>query len=205
MAIRPIRISGDPVLHTRAQRVTAWDGELQELITDMVDTMRAAPGVGLAAPQVGVGLQVFVWEWEDAKGVLQEGCVINPTLSLGPMTRGKPDPEADLEGCLSVPHFRFPLRRAHRVVLTGLTPEQESLQISAQGWLARIFQHEYDHLQGTLYVDRLRWRGRREAKKEITEEGWGVPGLSWIPGTDDFEGSGHQAEEAQTGSDEPSA
>jgi len=196
VAIRPIRITGDPVLHSRAERVTVWNQDLQELITDMLDTMRAAPGVGLAAPQIGVGLQVFVWEWEDDSGELHEGCVVNPSLSLGPSTRGKPDPEADLEGCLSVPDLRFPLRRANRVVLTGLTPEQKSLQVSAQGWLARIFQHEYDHLQGTLYIDRLRWRMRREAAGEIKGEGWGLPGLSWTPGADEYEGSGHDPEEA---------
>jgi peptide deformylase len=163
---------------------------------DMVDTMRAAPGVGLAAPQIGVPLQVFVWEWVDDDGVAQEGAVINPVLSLGPKTRGKPDPEADLEGCLSVPDFRFPLSRTTRVVLTGFTPEKTPLQISAEGWLARIFQHEFDHLQGKLYIDRLRWRLRREARAEIKEEGWGIPGLSWTPGDDEYEGSGHEAEEA---------
>jgi len=196
VGIRPIRITGDPVLHTPAKPVTNWDDSLQELIQDMVDTMRAAPGVGLAAPQIGVPLQVFVWEWVDDDGVAQEGAVINPVLNLGPKTRGKPDPEADLEGCLSVPDFRFPLSRTTRVVLTGFTPEKTPLQISAEGWLARIFQHEFDHLQGKLYIDRLRWRLRREARAEIKEEGWGVPGLSWTPGDDEYEGLGHEAEEA---------
>lgn len=196
MGIRPIRITGDPVLHNPARRVTAWDESLHTLIADMVDTMRAAPGVGLAAPQIGVPLQVFVWEWEDDLGNHHEGVVINPALNLGPISRAQPDEAHDLEGCLSVPDFRFPLTRADRVVLTGLTPENTPLQISAEGWLARIFQHEYDHLQGKLYVDRLRWRLRREARADIKEEGWGVPGLSWTPGDDDFEGSGHETEEA---------
>lgn len=196
MAIRPIRITGDTVLHSPAKSVTEWDESLQNLITDMVDTMHAAPGVGLAAPQIGVPLQVFVWEWEDDDGVLHEGAVINPVLNVGPLSRAKPDEVHDLEGCLSVPDFRFPLTRADRVVLTGFTPERTPLQISANGWLARIFQHEYDHLQGKLYVDRLRWKLRREARADIKEEGWGVPGLSWTPGEDDFEGSGHEPEEA---------
>jgi peptide deformylase len=78
----------------------------------------------------------------------------------------------------------------------GLTHEGEPLQISATGWLASIFQHEYDHLRGILYVDRLRWRDKREARKEAREEGFGRPGLSWTPGVDDFEGSAHDAEEA---------
>jgi hypothetical protein len=106
MTVRPIRITGDPVLHTPTQDVVVWDSHLRQLVTDMVDTMRAAPGVGLAAPQIGVGLKVFVWEWSD-DDVLHEGVIINPTLSKARIPRGKPDAEADLEGCLSVPDFRF--------------------------------------------------------------------------------------------------
>ena len=194
MTIRPIRITGDPVLHTPAAPVTAFDDELQELLIDMVETMRAAPGVGLAAPQIGVSKQVFVWEWTDDDGVLQQGAVINPSLHVGPSRETRADPEADLEGCLSVPDSRFPLARAERAVLQGTTPQQTPLQITAEGWLARIFQHEFDHLQGTLYIDRLPWRLRRQARKEIREQGWGTPGHSWLPGVDDFE-SHREAEE----------
>lgn len=193
--MRPIRITGDPVLHTPAAPVTAWDDALQVLLIDMVDTMRTAPGVGLAAPQIGVSQQVFVWEWTDDDGVLQQGAVINPSLTVDPITRGKPDPEDDQEGCLSIPDFRYPLKRSERVILEGISPQQERIQIEASGWLARIFQHEFDHLQGTLYVDRLRFRLRREAHSEIREQGWGVPGLSWMPGVDSYE-SHHEAEEA---------
>ena len=195
MTIRPIRITGDPVLHSPAAPVTRFDDDLQELLTDMVDTMRAAPGVGLAAPQIGVSQQVFVWEWTDDDGILQQGAVINPTLNVGPLEKRTADPEGDLEGCLSVPDFRFPLSRAHRVVLRGTTPQQTPLRITAEGWLARIFLHEFDHLQGTLYVDRLPWRLKRRARKELREEGWGKPGESWLPGVDDYE-SDHEAEEA---------
>ncbi len=148
MTVRPIRITGDPVLHTPALPVTRFDDELQQLLYDMVDTMRAAPGVGLAAPQIGVSQQVFVWEWTDDEGILQQGAVINPTLDVGPRDRRSADPEADLEGCLSIPDLRFPLVRANRVILRGTTPQQNPLQITAEGWLARIFQHEFDHLQG---------------------------------------------------------
>jgi len=195
VSVRPIRITGDPVLHTRAAPVTSWDDSLQELLIDMVDTMRAAPGVGLAAPQIGVSQQVFVWEWTDDDGVFHQGAVINPTLKIGPRHRGKPDPDLDLEGCLSVPDLRFPLGRSDRVVLAGITPQGNPVQISAQGWLARIFQHEYDHLQGNLYIDRLRFRDKREARADIRDNGWGAPGNSWLPGVDDFE-SDHEAEEA---------
>ena len=153
MTIRPIRITGDPVLHSPAAPVTRFDDELHELLADMVDTMRAAPGVGLAAPQIGVSQQVFVWEWTDDDGILQEGAIINPTLHVGPLERRKADAEEDLEGCLSGPDFRYPLVRANRVVLRGTTPQQTSLQITAEGWLARIFQHEFDHLQGLLFLE----------------------------------------------------
>ena len=189
MAIRPIRITGDPVLHTRAQDVTTWDKHLQGLIYDMVDTMRAAPGVGLAAPQIGVPLRVFVWEWTDAEGHTHEGHVINPTLTLGPRPRGKAHPEDDEEGCLSVPDFRYPLTRHDTVVLRGFTSDNTPLHISASGWLARIFQHENDHLEGLLYIDRLPWRTLFRARREIKEGGFARPGLSWMPGLDDFERS----------------
>ena len=195
MTIRPIRITGDPVLHSPAAPVTRFDDELHELLANMVDTMRAAPGVGLAAPQIGVSQQVFVWEWTDDDGILQEGAIINPTLHVGPLERRKADAEEDLEGCLSVPDFRYPLVRANRVILRGTTPQQTSLQITAEGWLARIFQHEFDHLQGKLYVDHLPWRLRRTARKEVRAEGFGIPGKSWLPGVDDFE-SDHEVEEA---------
>ena len=195
MTIRPIRITGDPVLHSPAAPVTRFDDELHELLADMVDTMRAAPGVGLAAPQIGVSQQVFVWEWTDDDGILQEGAIINPTLHVGPLERRKADAEEDLEGCLSVPDFRYPLVRANRVVLRGTTPQQTSLQITAEGWLARIFQHEFDHLQGKLYVDHLPWRLSRTARKEVRAEGFGIPGKFWLPGVDDFE-SDHEVEEA---------
>ena len=196
MTVRPIRITGDPVLHTPAQPVVVWDSHLRQLVADMVDTMRAAPGVGLAAPQIGVGLQVFVWEWTDDDDVLHEGVVINPTLTKARIPRGRPDPEADLEGCLSVPDFRFALRRSDAVILRGRTLDDDDLEIQAEGWLARIFQHEFDHLQGTLYIDRLPWRTIVRARREIKEEGWARPGLSWLPGTDHYEGSGEDSEEA---------
>lgn len=194
MAIRPIRITGDPILHTRAQEVTTWDALLRKLVYDMVDTMRAAPGVGLAAPQVGVPLRVFVWEWTDSSGETHEGHVINPALSLGPHPRAKPHPDDDEEGCLSVPDMRFALTRAHTVVLQGVTVDNEPLQLSASGWLARIFQHEFDHLEGLLYVDKLPWRTLFRARREIKEEGFARPGLSWMPGLDHYEGSGQNSE-----------
>lgn len=98
MTIRPIRITGDPVLHSPAAPVTLFDDDLQELLTDMVDTMREAHGVGLAAPQIGVSQKVFVREWTDEDGILQQGAIINPTLNVGPLEKSTGDPEGDLEG-----------------------------------------------------------------------------------------------------------
>lgn len=196
MSVCPITITGEAVLHAKASPVTDFGAPLQQLVSDMVDTMRQAPGVGLAAPQIGVGLQVFVWEWSDDEDQLHEGAIVNPTLSRGPLPRRAVDGEADLEGCLSVPDFRYPLIRADDVVLSGLTPTGEPLMISAQGWLARIFQHEFDHLQGKLYIDRLPWKLRFSARREIREEGFGKPGNSWLPGVDAYEESDHEAEEA---------
>lgn len=196
MTVRPIWITGEPVLHRPARPVVDFGPELSDLITDLHDTMRRAPGVGLAAPQIGVGLRVFVWEWEDDSGIAHEGVVVNPRLDRSPVPRGGPDPDEDVEGCLSVPALRFPLQRAPHVVLTGVTGQGEPLSISADGWLARIFQHEMDHLEGTLYVDRLRWRDKRQARKEIKAEGWGRPQISWLPGLDNLEDSGEEPEEA---------
>lgn len=196
MSIQPIRITGDPVLHSPARAIEQFDAALTALISDMVETMRAAPGVGLAAPQIGVPLQVFVWEWEDDEGVLQEGTAVNPRLSLLTPAPRELDPVEDLEGCLSVPDARYPLARSPRVRLEGHTPDGSAFSVEADGWLARIFQHEYDHLQGTLYVDRLRWKDRRSARKEIKSQGWGVPGHQWTPGVDDFEGSGEESDES---------
>lgn len=196
MTVRAIRITGDPVLHAPARPVTDFDDKLANLVTDLVETMHEAPGVGLAAPQIGVSQQVFVWEWEDDAGTLHEGAIVNPSLTHSKPPRGKLDEDADLEGCLSIPDFRYPTRRSENVVLTGLSPSQQPLRVEASGWLARIFQHEWDHLQGHLYVDRLSFRARREARSDIRDAGWGKPGLSWMPGVDDFENSDHQAEEA---------
>ena len=196
MSVCPITITGEPVLHSKALPVTDFGARLQQLVSDMVDTMHKAPGVGLAAPQIGVGLQVFVWEWSDHEDQLHEGAIVNPTLTRGPLPRRAVDSEADLEGCLSVPDFRYPLIRADDVVLSGLSPAGEPVTISAEGWLARIFQHEYDHLQGKLYTDRLRWRLRWSARREIRAEGFGKPGNSWLPGVDAYEESDHEAEKA---------
>ncbi|MEK9908352.1 MAG: peptide deformylase, partial [Aquiluna sp.] len=119
MAIRPIRIWGDPVLHTPATAVEEINDEVRELVADMYETMDLAPGVGLAAPQVGVGLRIFVYSYE-YEGEELRGVAINPELELSDYVEGDPDPELESEGCLSLPGERFPLRRHSRAVLRAI-------------------------------------------------------------------------------------
>ncbi|MBH0023987.1 peptide deformylase [Salinibacterium sp. NSLL150] len=180
MAVLPIIITGDPVLHTPANPVTAFDSELTTLVNDMIETMEEAPGVGLAAPQVGVGLRIFVYDWTDDDDVHWHGVAINPELWQSPTPVLDAD-EADEEGCLSIPGERYPLARADRVILRAFDLQQQPFEIEASGWLARIFQHEYDHLDGVLYADRLQAPDAKAAAKAIRKQGWGQPGLSWLP------------------------
>jgi peptide deformylase len=188
MTIRPICITGNPVLHTKALEVTVFDDDLRTLVQDMYETMDEAPGVGLAAPQIGVNLRVFVYDWDAEDGSEQRGVVINPTLETSEIPEGEPDWEAESEGCLSVPGERFPLKRAGRATLKGIDLDQNPVHIEATGWFARIFQHEFDHLEGILYVDRLIEEYNAEAKEIIQERGWGKDGISWLPGEEKLEG-----------------
>ena len=188
MAVLPIRITGDSVLHTKAGVVTRFDDELSSLVADMFDTMEAAPGVGLAAPQVGVPLRLFVYNWETDDGVVWRGTAINPQLWISEVPGGPADEETESEGCLSIPGERFPLRRAELATLRAIGLDQKPFEIKAEGWLARIFQHEFDHLDGVLYADRLESEYRAEVTEVIRQSGWGVPGESWLPGVDHLEG-----------------
>jgi peptide deformylase len=188
MAILPIRITGDPVLHEPAQPVTRFDDELRTLVEDMYETMLAAPGVGLAGPQVGVPLRLFVYNYPDADGSERRGVAINPELWISPPPTGEPDEDSESEGCLSVPGERFPLRRAERAILRAVDLDGTPFEIEASGWFARVFQHEFDHLNGILYVDRLDFLYARRALKTIAKRGWGKAGASWLPGVDDLEG-----------------
>lgn len=186
MAVLPILITGDPVLHTPAAPVTDFGDELQNLVSDMIETMTAAPGVGLAGPQIGAGLRVFVWDWSD-EGMLSSGVAINPELWITPPLAGEADEDDESEGCLSVPGERYPLRRGAKALLRAQDLDGAFFEITASGWLARIFQHEFDHLDGTLYVDRLEHVWPKRAAKAIRKAGWGTPGLSWLPGVDDLD------------------
>ena len=176
------------MLHTRATEVARIDAGLRQLVADMFDTMEAAPGVGLAAPQVGVDARIFVYDFTDDEGITWRGVAINPELLVSPPPFGEPDDDADSEGCLSVPGERFPLLRCERALLRATDLEGEKFEIDATGWLARIFQHEYDHLEGVLYVDRLAHPHSKAAAKAVRKRSWGSPGQSWQPGLDDLDG-----------------
>jgi peptide deformylase len=193
MTIRPVVITGDPVLHRRAEPVEVIDDGIRELVADMYETMDAARGVGLAAPQVGVGLRIFTWQLANDDGIPPRGVVINPYLVAAKPAVGDPDPHEESEGCLSVPGESYPLRRGEQAVLTGQDLEGNELRFEATGWFARMLQHEYDHLNGFLYVDRLSGRYARKAKKAVKANGWGTPGLSWMPG-EDVDPFGHDDE-----------
>ncbi|MDG3010036.1 peptide deformylase [Rhodococcus sp. D2-41] len=186
MAILPIRIIGDPVLHHPTEQVTQNPAELAQLIEDMYDTMDAANGVGLAANQVGVPLRVFVYDCpdtdDDGNTERRRGEVINPVLETSEIPETMPDEDDDIEGCLSVPGEQFPTGRADWARVTGVDAQGEPVAIEGRGFFARCLQHEVGHLDGFLYVDRLIGRNARAAKKTVKRNGWGVPGLDWVPG-----------------------
>ncbi|MBV9831488.1 MAG: peptide deformylase [Marmoricola sp.] len=161
MSVRPIRLFGDPVLRTPAKAVVDFDKELRTLVADLTDTMMDAPGRGLAAPQLGVGLRVFTWYVDGELGHL-----VNPQLTLSEDTQ---DGE---EGCLSIPGLSIDCRRALHVVAHGLDMHGEPVVVEGSELLARAIQHETDHLDGILFVDRLDREARREAMKYIREAEW---------------------------------
>lgn len=187
MAILPIRIVGDPVLHTPAEPVTDTPTELAELIADMFATLDAAHGVGLAANQVGVARRLFVYDCPDVDSAgtvaRRRGVVVNPTLETSPVPETMPDPDNDEEGCLSVPGEQFPTGRAQWARVTGTDQDGQPVDIEGKGFFARMLQHEVGHLEGLLYLDTLIGRNARAAKRAVKQHGWGLPGLSWVPGT----------------------
>lgn len=187
MSVRPIVISGEPVLHQPADVVTSFDDDLQTLINDMYETMDEAPGVGLAAPQIGVNLRVFVYDYPEDDGSPRRGVAVNPQLFISPIEIREPYEDED-EGCLSFPGERFGLVRADRAILRAQDETGKPFELAAEGWFARILQHEFDHLMGYLYIDRLSYPLAKQAEKIARKNGWGKPGLSWLPGVDNLEG-----------------
>jgi peptide deformylase len=148
--LRPIIRYGADVLHGPAAPVNDITPEIQTLIDDMIQTMYAAPGVGLAAPQVGAGVRIFVCDVSLGRNRADLLTFINPAFVE------RDGMQLEEEGCLSVPGFNATVARPSRAILKGLNREGEEQTIEATGLLARCFQHEMDHLDGTLFVDRLR-------------------------------------------------
>ena len=161
MSIQPIRLFGDPVLTTPASAVIDFDKELRTLVQDLTETMLEAPGAGLAAPQIGVPLRVFVWDVDEAIGHL-----INPKLDLSAELQ---DGE---EGCLSFPALSYETPRAFRAVAKGFNMYGEPITVEGTELLARCLQHETDHLDGIVFIDRLSVEDRKLAMKEIRESEW---------------------------------
>lgn len=160
MAVRNIRIHPDPVLRQKAKRVTEIDPSIQKLIDDMVETMKAAPGVGLAATQVGVPLRVIVAEIPESKGVL---VLVNPQV----VKRG--GERVCEEGCLSIPGYKGEVTRCEWVKVKGLDRSGKEVRVKGEEFLAQILEHEIDHLNGILYIDRM------ESKDKL------VPVISELP------------------------
>lgn len=190
MAILPICIVGEPVLHEPTAPVELdADGRPSPadvaLLDDMYETMDAANGVGLAANQVGVGKRMFVYDCPDGESRAAQrrrGEVINPVLETSEIPETMPDPDDNDEGCLSVPGEQFPTGRAEWARVTGVDRNGDPVDIEGHGFFARMLQHETGHLDGFLYVDVLVGRNARAAKKAIKRNGWGQPGLVWVPG-----------------------
>lgn len=162
MSLKNIRLFGDPVLTKKAQEVTDFDKELRQLVSDLTETMLEAPGVGLAAPQVGVSLRVFTYCVDMDK----PGHLINPVLQLSQ------DRQIGDEGCLSIPGLVFDTDRSFGVIAKGKNMYGEDVVIEGSELLARCIQHETDHLDGVLFVDRLTTETRKMAMKAIREAEW---------------------------------
>ena len=155
MAIREIVTLPDPVLRKKARKISDFGPELQTLVDDMVETMREAPGVGLAAPQVGIPLQLIVVEYgeqdedQEIEAPRKLYTIVNPEI-----IRVSDEQELGTEGCLSIPGFVGDVERPLAITLKGVNRRGKPVRIKADGWLARIFQHEVDHLNGVLFIDR---------------------------------------------------
>ncbi|MFN8596237.1 MAG: peptide deformylase [Anaerolineae bacterium] len=160
MTIRKIRVIDDPVLRRKAKKVEKITPEIRELIEDMIETMRAAPGVGLAAPQVGVSERVIVIEYADEPEDDDETNAPPPKKKLyavvNPEIIWTSDEKVEgTEGCLSIPGWVGDVSRHEAIAVKGVNRSGQKIKLNLEGWLARIFQHEIDHLDGVLYTDRL--------------------------------------------------
>ncbi|MGP4021643.1 peptide deformylase [Saccharopolyspora sp. 5N708] len=162
MTVQPIRLFGDPVLRTKADEVVDFDKELRTLVQDLWDTMEDQGGAGLAAPQLGVGLRVFTYHCDGFAGHL-----INPTW-----TAVDDEEQLGQEGCLSIPGMSWDCLRARHVVARGWNMHGDPVEVEGTDLLARCIQHETDHLDGVLFVDRLDEQTRKAALREIRQAEW---------------------------------
>lgn len=169
MTVLPIRLVGDPVLRAAAEPVEVPGERLESLLADMFETMDSVRGVGLAAPQIGVGLRVFTYD--DRAG--RRGHCVNPQIEVLDSAARAEDVR---EGCLSVPDISGVVERSERVRLTGQRADGSAVDIVAEGLLSTIFQHETDHLDGRLFVDRLRGEAKREAMRALRSSGYAAAG-----------------------------
>jgi len=168
MAIREIVLTPDPVLRRKARKVTAFDKDFQTLVDDMIETLREAPGVGLAAPQVGISERLIVVEYgddEDESAPKKLYVVANPEI-----VQPSDEKVEGVEACLSIPRLMGEVERHEQIVVKGLNRQGKPIKIKAQGWLARIFQHEIDHLEGILYTDRATRVWRPQENETVTDE-----------------------------------
>jgi peptide deformylase len=163
-SVRPITRWGEPVMHRKQEPVTEFDAELRSLAADMVATMYAADGVGLAACQIGVDRAVFVFDCPDDSGTHHRGVVCNPVLFL-PVGRERRLDDGD-EGCLSLPGAFVPLARPDYAAVEGQDLDGNPVRYAGRGLLARCLQHETDHCDGTVFGDRLNRRARKKLHKE---------------------------------------
>jgi peptide deformylase len=165
---RPITVVGNPVLHRPSEPVTDFGPELQALVDDMFVSMYAADGVGLAANQIGVGRRVFVYDCPDEEGVRHVGVLANPVLDeLDPAERTL---DESPEGCLSVPGAYVDLARPEYAVARGQDRHGNEVVVEGTGFFARCLQHETDHLNGYLYIDRLSNRDRKDAMRQMAKK-----------------------------------
>ncbi|MGB9586098.1 MAG: peptide deformylase [Anaerolineales bacterium] len=170
MAVRNVVVHPNDILRRKAHKVTNFGRDLQVLIDDMIETMRAEPGVGLAAPQVAVSLRVIVVEYGDEENEEVPPklyAVVNPEI-----VRSSEELVKGVEGCLSIPGFAGEVERATEITVRGQNRQGKPIRIKAKGWLARIFQHEIDHLNGVLFIDRAEkvWKIEEEEQNAVAAD-----------------------------------